>query len=281
MKTSVRALSLAAAGCTLAAIAGGASAHPATRGAAALDGKTPKLYTVVTDGPLTAPTSNQTDASVSCPAGTVVWGGGASVPGSSVAVNIAASFPTDNGWYVEVNNISGASASFSVSAVCAQRPRKYTIWESAEYDTPPQSQSSGAQACPGNATVLGGGVASTAGSFVTDINSTMPAGNGWAAYMSSTATRPTSFNVYAICGKAPLGYGVVTGPAASTPPFSRSETSVSCPGKARPLSGGVLSGSRSPSVTLNSSMPTAHGWSVWQDNAGGVSAPFTAYAICA
>jgi hypothetical protein len=284
MRTSVRWLSLAAAGCALAAMTVGTSAARtpgASHAAAALAGRAPKLYTVVTAGPFTAPPSSQSTGTATCPAGTVVWGGGVSTPGRSAAVNIAGSLPQDNSWYGDVNSFGSSSTTFSVYAVCAMRPRKYTIGESATFDTPPVSQSSGTQACPGSATILGGGSRSTVGSFVANINSTLPVGNGWQVDMASTAIRDTTFNVYAICGKAPRGYSVVVGAAVSNPPSSISEASVSCPGRKRPLSGGALSSSRTPCVDLSSTIPDGNGWSVWENNTGAVAVTITAYAICA
>jgi hypothetical protein len=84
--------------------------------------------------------------------------------------------------------------------------------------------------------------------------------------------------------KKPAGYSIASATYA-LPNGLQTSGSVTCPVKKGaqtvPFSGGVLVQTDSLGASLNSSSPTAHGWSVAVNNASGAASQFTVYAVCA
>jgi hypothetical protein len=270
MKTLATTLTLAAAALVL---AGPAQA------------RTPALYTQVHSGFLTATAGAQTRGTVSCPAGTVAWGGGAVIAGNDLGGNLNSSFPMGDGsgWIADVNNTSTSDMTFTVNAVCAKAPRKYRIVESAELTDPAFAQATtGTQSCPAGTAVLGGGSVSNTTSFSIDISSSFPSANGWRTDQSNLSDFDTTFNVFAICGKAPRSYAVVTGAAVDNAPGTQSNATVSCT-SGHALSGGAQSSSSLPQVDLNSTIPdpAIGGWAVFENNRGSQDSTVRAIVICA
>src|SRR5262249_25198768 len=116
---------------------------------------------------------------VSCPAGTVVLGGGAKDTGIGVTIftdSLAASHPLSDGSgaSAEMDNLSLYQSSFVVHAVCANRPKGYALVH-ASTSVPAGSQKGAGAACPTGTKVLGGGgTVAQAGSAWNSINSTYP-----------------------------------------------------------------------------------------------------------
>jgi hypothetical protein len=294
-------LALAAAACTLAAAAGSASADkapvpglpstlqpPAGKGAPAatpaLAGRLPRHYTVVRSAMLAAGAGVQTRGTVSCPAGTVVFGGGALIFGNHLDINLNSSFPSGdgNGWLADVNNAGAATGLFLVQAVCGKAPRRYQIVASTSFSVNAGSQATGSVACPRGTAVLGGGSLSGSGSLAVNINSTFPQFNGWRTDQNDNAAFATTFGVLAICGKAPRSYTIVVGTEQPNPPSMQSNAIAECPAGELPLGGGAISGTGSPTVDLNTSIASDDKWSVFEDNTGqDTGVTIQAYAICA
>ena len=230
----------------------------------------------------TSATDVQTRGSVACPAGTVVFGGGVFVSSSNINININSSFPAGNGWVADVDNVSGGSVGFTVHAVCATQPKKYTIVASPLFTSPAESQAIGTVACPARTVVLGGGSLSSSGSVAVNINSTLPEGNGWRVDQNTNTNFGTGFTVFAICGKKPRGYTVSSSAPVANPAGNQTRAAVNCPAGQVPLSGGGRSNSSSPAVDLNTSAPLPSGWEVFEDNTSGFGdAAITALVICA
>src|SRR4029079_13386966 len=93
--------------------------------------KPPPGYVVTGSGALTAPNGVQTRGIVTCPPGTVPFGGGALISSPSTGTAINSSSPTATGWTADVNNASGGAVSFFVDVVCGNRPQRYSIVTSA------------------------------------------------------------------------------------------------------------------------------------------------------
>jgi hypothetical protein len=277
MKTLAISPALAVAACMLAATAAPAAA-------AGGNGKAPPGYTIVQSSMFTAPSGAQTIGSVSCPTGTVVWGGGGLIEGSDLRLNLNSSLPNldGGGWTVDVNNTADSFGLFFVEAVCARAPRKYQILESADVTVGAGSQANASQSCPAGTVVLGGGSLSDSGSPAVNINSTLPIAsiNGWQAEQNDDASFDTTFHAFAICGKAPTGYAILGGPIVLNPPLSQTNAVAACP-TGRPLSGGALSNVGSPVVNLNSSQVGGGGWTAYENNASLIGgATLEAFVIC-
>jgi hypothetical protein len=78
----------------------------------------------------------------------------------------------------------------------------------------------------------------------------------------------------------PKGYVVVHSGALTSPAGAQAHGSVSCPAKKVPLGGGVFFSSGSVLANINSSYPTATGWSADVNNASTSASSFTVYAAC-
>jgi len=82
----------------------------------------------------------------------------------------------------------------------------------------------------------------------------------------------------------PAGYSIASA-TYSLPNGLQTPGSVTCPVKKGsqtvPLSGGALIQTDSLDASINSSYPTAHGWSVDANNTSGAASQFTVYAVCA
>jgi hypothetical protein len=282
-------LALTSAACVLAASSAGfASWRPAAAGErmhVASAAKTPGLYRVVFSPIFTAHHQSQSQGTVTCPAGTVVFCGGV-LDGNSTALNVNSSFPLGDGsgWAADVNNAGAADTSFQVQAVCAKKPRKYQVIESGAFAVIAGSQASGAQTCPKRTVVLGGGSTSSSSSVNVNINSTYPFSDGsaWLIWQNNTSSSGSTFAVFAICGHSPRGYNINVGLPTPNPPFQQANASVPC-GAGKPLSGGAFSSANSNAVDMSSSVPAgASSWSVDENNTGFITgATIQAYAVCA
>jgi hypothetical protein len=246
-------------------------------------GKTPNLYSVVQSATISAPSGTRTNGEALCPAGTVAWGGGASIASTSTSVSLGNSFPFggggNNGWFVTVSNQSSATVTFVVQTVCAAMPRKYRIVTSTPFTAPAAGQLAARAKCPGTAAVFGGG--SISQNAVT-ISSAYPGSDkrSWNDSVNNPTTAAASFQVVMVCGRAPSGATLSAGTVVSAPKHTQKTATVACPA-GKPLAGGALSSSTSTAVTLSSSVATANGWSVAESNGSGAAASVQAYVICA
>jgi hypothetical protein len=292
-------LTLATAACVLltsAAIAGAAKSPapaapalgplPAGKGAppraSAGIGETPPLYSVQESGGFIAAPFTQSRGTVACPAGTVVWGGGAFIFGTDIAVNINSSFPLSDGtgWVADVNNDDIFDALFVVDAVCAARPRLYRIRETGEITVGAVDHANGAEACTRRTVVLGGGSLSNSSSVGVAIRESSPVNGAWLTEQNDDEPFDTTFNVFAICGKAPAGYSKTGGGFGFLPPHTQTEAAVLCP-SGHPLSGGALVSEDDPTTDLNTSHPIGSGWDVFQNNRTLDTAAIQPVVICA
>jgi hypothetical protein len=221
MKMLAMAPAVALAACLLAAAASTAEAAKRPTPTAA---RTPTGYRIVESSGFTAQNGVQSRAAVFCPAGTVVWGGGAEIFGPDPNLNLNSSAPLidGSGWTASVNNVSGSDGTYVVQAVCAKAPRRYRIVESPAFTDGEGTQVTGSQACPARTRLLGGGSVSNSDSLAVNINSEFPFFNGWEAAQNDNTNFDTTFNVFAICGKAPATYTIASGPIVSAPRRSAS-----------------------------------------------------------
>src|SRR5262249_45274505 len=74
------------------------------------------------------PPNVQTRGTVTCPAGKVMLSGGTGTTNTPVGMDINSSFPSGNNeWIVDMNNNTGVSTTFDVTAWCATQPVNYSI----------------------------------------------------------------------------------------------------------------------------------------------------------
>jgi hypothetical protein len=146
-------------------------------------------------------------ASASCPAKTVVVGGGAIAGDTNLGVAINSSVgnrlgPGQTEWTAAMTNTSSSADAFSVLAVCRPKPVGYAIVQGAEVSAAPGATAEVGASCPGLlAEPLSGGGFSTY--QVTDsglaFNSSFPDTGGWATIWENSGSITRSVAATVIC----------------------------------------------------------------------------------
>jgi hypothetical protein len=220
-----------------------------------------------------------TAGTMTCPAPSVVLGGGVFIGGSGSVNN---TYPSDSHTW---NGLG--TTGFSVDVVCADQPAGYTQVVSAAIANPAGAQTPGDEPCPSGTVVLGGGALPSSSSTTVNLNSSYPTSTGWHVAMNNASALAETFNVYAVCSSAPDGYGITVGPSTSEPGStaggSQARAAVSCPSGLVPTGGGVLSSSSSTAENISATDPRNEGpaesWVDWE-NQGPSAATIAAYVVC-
>ena len=265
-------------------VAVAAVAAAAATAAPALAAGAPPGYTVVHGPELPVPPSTaQASATVGCPLGTVVWGGGAgffNFPGTSLTVDGTGPFGAGT-WLADVDNLTGMPQQFEVDAVCANRPKGYRI-VSHSVDNPGVTQTAATANCPANTVVRGGGVTSTSTSAASHmLGDWAPKRTAFRGIMWNGTGDDATMTVYAICGHQPPGYTIVR-QSGDVPPAGLDFAGGVCPVGTKALSGGFKVSPVTPGVRIATTLedPT-NGWDIDFLNAGTTTVTLTTSAICA
>lgn len=197
-------------------------------------------------------------------------GGALAVAGAaSAATSASIAKPVHTAAPAADNGRGGKTRQTTLSpALAAAMPQGYAVVHSGSLSSPAGTQVHGSVACPAPKVALGGGVFFSSGSVLANINSSYPAGSGWAADVNNASASASSFTVYAICGHKPKKYAVVAGTLTAVNPA------------AKPLSGGLFSDSLSTLANVNSSIPTTNGWRIDANNASSAVEHVRAYVVC-
>lgn len=244
----------------------------------------PPGYVIVRGGPFNAtPGTFDSGGSATCPAGTVVWGGGVVFSGGSgPGLNVNTSQPSGNGgWEVRVNNTGTATVQFVVDAVCANKPTGYKLVFQ-NVDNPPDTQSHATVTCPSPKVLLGGGSLSTSDQAPAILTSAWPRSSSkFTAYMFNGTATDVRLDVLAICGHKPAGYKIVSNSAAVDPGFTLID-GIGCPVGTSALSGGAQDPDHVPDVQVGGSIDQgASGWVINMNNTGPSAHQVNGYVICA
>lgn len=251
----------------------------------------PMGYIEVDSSHITLPAGGQLHGTVSCPAGTVVWGGGVFVNSAEVTAGVNGSYPLGNtrGWQGDVFNLSSSETYFYVSAICAKQPAGYKIVKKS-FANPALLQSGGLAACPATATVIGGGGSSSSPATSISINSSYPYNvigkSGWVTEMNNASgdSHPT-MATYAVCARKPAPGGLLfdypSSSPESNPAGQQVGESANCPGSGVVISGGMQSSSNELNVNINATYPGAPTvWTTYQNNGSSLDQTFKVYAVC-
>jgi hypothetical protein len=130
------------------------------------------------------PAGLQSSASVGCPSGKQLLGGGTLSSSRSTLVNLNSSWPGGMTlvWNVDMDNASSATAAFNVYSVCASLnvvATSYQLAGGTAVPNPPDSQTSATAICPGGLSALGGGVVSSSSATDVTVGATFPLTGGW------------------------------------------------------------------------------------------------------
>jgi hypothetical protein len=162
----------------------------------------------------TAPGSLDAGGQVSCPAGTVPWGGGTGFTGgfAGTGENINTSAPTGDGWRARYNNAgTQPDDHFVIQAFCAKKPAGYRITFKT-VDNPAGTQSGATAVCPNGTRLLSGGTLSTADTTDVQLLSAWPRDSHWfKSVMWNGSATDQQLTTFAICGHRPNGYTITSG----------------------------------------------------------------------
>jgi len=212
-----------------------------------------------------------------------VFGGGPYVNSTSLSVNLNGSFPLTGGkgWEAIINNASASDTSFSVYAVCAQKPTGYRI-VSRVHSVPVGSQGPFAARCGGTSVPVGGGGFLSSSSTSANLNSSFASVASWKLIASNDTSTELKVTVDAICPDLLTDMKLVRGSYQLSPPGQQSGASATCPSGKVPLSGGVQwFGSRDVRVNIGDIFPTQQaGFGAYENNASGSSANIRVSAVC-
>jgi hypothetical protein len=270
----------------LARVAPGTPMAPSGRASA----RKPLGY-IVEGAEYTSASGGQTGFAVGCPAGKVPLGGGVVQSSKSLGVTVNSSYPLtggDNGWGVLVNNTSGVTVPFEVQVICADKPKDYSVVQSAYFENP-AGQQTGAiyAACPVGTKVLGGGGFMSNGYATTNINSSWPEERflypptyWWVLTVNNASTDDNFVYAFAVCGKLP-NYYLAQGSNFTNPAGAQTFASVTCPATTTVIGGGIYSSSPSTADNIGSTYLAANGWNAYVDNGSAASAIIFPIALCA
>ena len=229
-----------------------AAALPATARAAA---RTPPAgYRIKATLTQTLPAFSSEQGQVSCPVGTVPWGGGAVTSEPGPLVNLSASFPDGRAWIVQLTNATADPASFQVEVVCAKRPAGYTVVHGTTQVLPQLLQAGALATCPAGTKPLGGGGSTNALSTAVNLDSTGPQGQSWAVEEGNGTLTAFTLTAVAVCGKA-NGYRVVKGSTFSSLANSIGGSNATCPAPTVVVGGGVFAASSETAVSVAATFP--------------------------
>ena len=246
----------------------------------------PPGYQRVRSAPIPVPPGMfDSGGQVTCPMGTVPWGGGIGFTGGIAGLgdNINTSAPTGNGWRGRYNNSSTRTDdNFVVDAICAKKPLGYTTTFTT-VDNPTGTKSAAIAVCPGGTRLLSGGTLSTADTVDVQLLSAWPLGPArFKSVMWNGSATDQQLTTFAICGHKPAGYTITSATGSDTGGPDTLAGGAQCPAGTSILGGGIRVTSPRPTVTLGASLDEPETqWLSEVVNAAPDPATATIYAICA
>lgn len=239
----------------------------------------PAGYVVVNSGALTSGANVQTHGAAVCPTGKVPLGGGVFFSSGSTLANINSSYPTATGWSADVNNASASASSFTVYAICAKAPKKYALITGTSATVNAGTQVSNITAtCPAGR-AMSGGLFSNTTSVLANVNSSLPTKTGWRIDANNASTGAETVTAYLLCGNL-AKYHFVTGTATTNNAGTQTGATTLC-GHGVSVGGGAFSSSGSTSVSINTTYPNSTGgWESYLNNGSTTAETFETYAVC-
>lgn len=142
------------------------------------------------------PAGNNGNAAVSCPAGSVVTGGGYA---SSEALFVYNSSMSGNGWQVYANNPSGSSKLLNSYATCLAGTTATTSQIFAQKSIAAGASDGVEASCPAGTILTGGGFAGSTNVWVYNTSMKAMDSETWTSYGTNLAGTSQLLNSYAIC----------------------------------------------------------------------------------
>ena len=162
--------------------------------------KKPKLYQLVTTPPALVAAGFSGHAIASCPAGTVVLGGGSFSFSGQTTVNLNSTFDAGNGWRTDMNNASLSSSNIESLAICAKKPKGYVSVDGPDTIVSPFSTGFAQAFCPGASVPLSGGVSNFSNDVRANVSATSPTnGDGWFAAVNNDTNSSIPVSARMVC----------------------------------------------------------------------------------
>lgn len=159
----------------------------------------PAKYAIVQSIHVDNPSGSQSGAYAGCAKRTVLLGGGGFSYSGDTTVNLNTSQPLAQFWFTSTNNDSGSDSTSIAYAICAKKPRGYTVIEGSGVDNPSGSQTNAVASCPGLKVPIGGGINSDSEDLTVNINSTFPIGSSWSSFENNASAFDATATPYVIC----------------------------------------------------------------------------------
>jgi hypothetical protein len=151
------------------------------------------------------PPEGSTQATVTCPTGTVALGGGwYNNGGNDTDSNGAAAPLGTNGWRSFPSSANAYGATGDAAVVCATEPEDWAQVHSSYVANPSKTASSVIVDCPAGTQVLGGGDFNSSGSPLVNIGITSSLSDlkGWKTIENNDSSSSESVDAWGVCAKA-------------------------------------------------------------------------------
>jgi hypothetical protein len=172
------------------------------------------------------------------------------------------------------------AAGAQAQRLLAAKPGGYAIVSTGFVSAPNGVVSTGLGGCPTGKVPLGGGALITSNRLAANISSSIPEGTQWFVAVNNHTGSPTTFQIWAVCAKAPRRYQVVTSAAIADPSRTQASGFVSCPANTVVLGGGADPSAGEVHINTNSSYPDGNGWRARIDNNTDFDITIRVYALC-
>lgn len=222
----------------------------------------PAGYQIIEGPNLNAPPGALDSGSqVTCPTGKVPVGGGVATSAFS-DMTFNTSVPGPTAWQARVNNPDSPSGFFQIDAICAKKPKGYTVAFST-VDNPPRTRSVVTATCPAGTVVLSGGEISSSDDVnVRVLDAFPPNKTSFRAVVVNSTLSDARATAEAVCAKQPAGYTIAR-TSFTENPNTLDLGGESCPAGKTVLGGGVQVSGADASVLVHSSINNlTTGWSV-------------------
>lgn len=258
--------------------------HTSTPEPSATPGAT-LVFPIITLVPIFPPESQQVlnqvsvggnnigQAVVSCPAGSVVTGGGYA---TSDDLFVYTHLKSGNGWQVYAKNNSASSKLLNAYAICLSNTGGSTSQVSEQVSAAAGGIGHAVAACPAGTVVTGGGYASKSDGSLLVYNSSR-SGNGWEVYAQNSSGSSQLLNAYAICLADVSGTTSEVVKQETVGGNSAGSSTAECPSGSL-VTGGGFAGS--VNVWVYNTSRSGDGWITYADNLTGSGQLLNSYATC-
>jgi hypothetical protein len=159
--------------------------------------KPPKGYRVVPSKVVANPSLRQTQASATCPTGTMPLGGGGFTSSAGTDVTMNGTAPSGRSWIVRENNAGPTDETTGAVAVCGKMPG-YRVVRGKALHLGIGGAGGTFAACPAPTVPIGGGV-DAPGSVGANFQGSFPSGNEWDAFVNNSTEFPISSTAVVVC----------------------------------------------------------------------------------